>query len=219
MYMFTAEKMLLNRKLKHIMTPICSIYGAFHGFCGTKLSHSVLGWSDTCVDMIHCLRTRFVCFTWRYPSYCLLPDTWTCCGQSLPPVSPLAIVETAFRSWKGPISRLLWWWQWQVCWNELMFPQYLQRSWKYCTKFSQQYYFSGSTSQVHWQYRLSQVSCVHWEGFKPNCKKLIQDCRCCLNWYFLINSLYLYSFHATVKINSKLRTLWHFYIIFYRVRG
>ena len=45
MYMFTAEKMLLNRKLKHIMTPICSIYGAFHGFCGTKLSHPVLGWS------------------------------------------------------------------------------------------------------------------------------------------------------------------------------
>ena len=177
----------------------------FHILCWGEVS-------DTCVDMIHCLRTRFVCFTWRYPSYCLLPDTWTCCGQSLPPVSR--------PSWKLPSGvgkgQL---WHWQVCWNELMFPQYLQRSWKYCTKFSQQYYFSGSTSQVHWQYLLSQVSYVHLEGFKPNCKKLIQDCRCCLNWYFLINSLYLYSFHATVKINSKLRTLWHFYIIFYRVRG
>ena len=219
MYMFTAEKMLLNRKLKHIMTPICSIYGAFHGFCGTKLSHPVLGWSKWYMCRHDTLSVDSVrVFYLTLPE--LLFASWHVdLLWSVTSARVSAIVETASRSWKGPISRLLWWWQWQVCWNELMFPQYLQRSWKYCTKFSQQYYFSGSTSQVHWQYLLSQVSSVHWEGFKPNCKKLIQDCRCCLNWYFLINSLYLYSFHATVKINSKLRTLWHFYIIFYRVRG
>ena len=42
---------LLIREAKHIMTPICSIYGAFRGFCETKLSHPVLRVaSDTCVD-------------------------------------------------------------------------------------------------------------------------------------------------------------------------
>ena len=44
---------LLIREAKHIMTPICSIYGAFRGFCETKLSHPVLRVaSDTCVDTI-----------------------------------------------------------------------------------------------------------------------------------------------------------------------
>ena len=60
--------LLLNRKLKHIMTPIWSIYGAFHGFCETKLSHPATKW-NTC--NVWTWYMGLWCSTWRYPH-----DSW-----------------------------------------------------------------------------------------------------------------------------------------------